>query len=90
MAWLPICTLSFNPPISPANYGFDPTPELRNKPVPADKTDAYSVLLHTPASNGKRDGTTGTLPGSPPYESTFDKWGIYTCVRIDLPTTSAQ
>jgi len=44
--------------------------------VPADKTDAYSVVLHefghAFSFNGWRDGSTGALPGN--YLSTFDRW----------------
>ena len=53
---------------------FDPSPALRLAAVPADRTDAVSVLLHefghAFAFNGWRDGITGDLPGN--YESTFD------------------
>ena len=55
---------------------FDPTPTNRaDEIVPADKTDAYTVMLHELAHaiafNGWRDYTTGALPGG--YESTFDR-----------------
>lgn len=53
---------------------FDPDPLLRSAVVPADRTDAMSVLLHewghALGFNGWMDGNTGALPGS--YASTFD------------------
>ena len=53
---------------------FDPSPALRLQDVPADRTDAVSVLLHefghALGFNGWRDGLTGALPGN--YQSTFD------------------
>ncbi len=53
---------------------FDPLPAMRLGPVPQDRTDAMSVLLHewghALGFNGWRDGITGELPGH--YQSTFD------------------
>ena len=53
---------------------FDPSPGLRTALVPANQTDAYSVLQHefghALGFNGWRDGATGLLPGD--YWSTFD------------------
>jgi len=53
---------------------FDPEPTLRLAAVPAQYTDAVSVLLHefghALGFNGWRDGVTGDLPGN--YQSTFD------------------
>lgn len=53
---------------------FDPDPTLRLAAVPAQHTDAVSVLLHefghALGFNGWRDGSTGQLPGN--YQSTFD------------------
>jgi PEP-CTERM motif len=53
---------------------FDPDPWQRLTLVPADRTDAVSVLLHewghALAFNGWRDGHTGALTGG--YASTFD------------------
>lgn len=53
---------------------FDPDPWLRSAAVPADRTDAMSVLLHewghALGFNGWMDGSTGALPGS--YASTYD------------------
>jgi len=56
---------------------FDPDPLLMaSAPVPADRTDAFSVLLHewghAFAFNGWLDGTTGQAPGN--YASTFDAY----------------
>ncbi len=53
---------------------FDPDPALRLADVPADRTDAFSVLLHewghALGFNGWMDGASGVLPGD--YASTFD------------------
>ena len=53
---------------------FDPDPLRLAGSVPADRTDAFSVLLHewghAFAFNGWLDGYTGQLPGT--YGSTFD------------------
>lgn len=55
---------------------FDPDPLRQAGSVPADRTDAFSVLLHewghAFAFNGWLDGSTGQAPGS--YASTFDAW----------------
>lgn len=54
---------------------FDPDPSLRSAPVPIDRTDAFSVILHefghAIAYNGWADGS-----GIPPatFYSTFDRW----------------
>ena len=65
-----------NPTYLSGNLWFDPDPTARTAPVPNNRTDAVSVILHELAHaivfNGWRDGTTGALPGTPPYESTFD------------------
>jgi hypothetical protein len=74
---MPDLYLKFEPSYLSGELWFDPNPQTRNSPVPADKTDAYSVLLHELAHaigfNGWRDSTTAAVPGSPPYESTFDQ-----------------
>ena len=53
---------------------FDPDPLRQAGSVPADRTDAFSVLLHewghVFAFNGWLDGSTGQAPGN--YASTFD------------------
>lgn len=55
---------------------FDPDPTSRTAPVPANRTDAFSVMLHEVghalAYNGWADVTTGVPP--PDYWSTFDAW----------------
>ncbi|ANB18452.1 hypothetical protein [Dokdonella koreensis] len=55
---------------------FDPDPVLRIAPVPANRTDAFSVALHelghVLAYNGWADLTTGQPPAT--YWSTFDRW----------------
>jgi MYXO-CTERM domain-containing protein len=53
---------------------FDPSPTLRLGSVPADRTDAMSVLMHefghALGFNGWRDGFSGMLSGD--YQSSFD------------------
>ena len=53
---------------------FDPDPLRRSAPVPDDRTDAMSVLLHewghALGFNGWMDGSTGALAGG--YASTYD------------------
>ncbi|HTM52557.1 MAG TPA: hypothetical protein VL175_00930 [Pirellulales bacterium] len=60
---------------------FDPNPQSRSAPVPLDRTDAYSVLLHEVAHaigfNGWKNGTNGAVTGSPPFESTFDRYEAF-------------
>lgn len=56
---------------------FDPTPgDLSDDPVPANRTDARSVMLHEFGHafgfNGWRDWASGQLPGN--YQSTFDQF----------------
>jgi hypothetical protein len=86
--------LKFQPSYLTSELWFDPTPQLRNTPVPTDKTDAYSVLLHellhALGFNGWRDGTAGTLPGSPPYESTFDKWETFDGTNLFFTGAAAE
>ena len=54
---------------------FDPNPQTRTAPIPANKIDAISVLIHELGHafvfNGWMNGTTGQLP--PTYMSTFDE-----------------
>jgi hypothetical protein len=53
---------------------FDPNPQTRTAPIPANKIDAISVLIHELGHafvfNGWMNGSTGQLP--PTYMSTFD------------------
>ncbi len=55
---------------------FDPDPDSRTAPVPANRTDAMSVALHefghALVYNGWADLTTGQPPAT--YWSTFDRW----------------
>ncbi len=55
---------------------FDPDPDLRTAPVPANRTDAMSVALHefghALVYNGWADLTSGQPPAT--YWSTFDRW----------------
>ncbi|MFY7975907.1 MAG: PEP-CTERM sorting domain-containing protein [Rubrivivax sp.] len=55
---------------------FDPDPAARLASVPADRTDAVSVMLHefghALGFNGWRHGLSGDLAGN--YQSTFDAW----------------
>lgn len=54
---------------------FDPNPQTRNTPIPANKIDAISVFTHELGHafvfNGWMNGTTGQLP--PTYMSTMDE-----------------
>ncbi len=54
---------------------FDPNPQARNTPIPANHIDAISVFIHELGHafvfNGWRNGTTGQLP--PTYMSTMDE-----------------
>ncbi|MDZ8186618.1 MAG: Calx-beta domain-containing protein [Nostoc sp. ChiSLP02] len=58
---------------------FDSDPLARITPVPNDRTDALSVLLHefghAFAFNGWRNSFNGTFPGD--YQSTFDEQTIF-------------
>ncbi len=78
---MPDLYLIFEPSYLTGELWFDPNPQARTAPVPANKTDAYSVLLHELTHalgfNGWRDSTTAAVPGSPPYESTFDQWETF-------------
>lgn len=55
---------------------FDPDPVVRLEPVPANRTDAFSVVLHefghVIAYNGWADLVTGEPPAT--YWSPFDRW----------------
>jgi hypothetical protein len=91
---IPDLYLKFQPSYLTSELWFDPAPQARNLPVPADKTDAYSVLLHELTHaigfNGWRDGTTGAVPGSPPYESTFDKWETFDGTNLFFTGPAAE
>lgn len=54
---------------------FDPDPQTRTAPIPANRIDAVSVFIHELGHafvfNGWMNGTTGELP--PAYMSTFDE-----------------
>ena len=86
--------LKFQPSYLTGELWFDPNPLSRTTPVPADKTDAYSVILHELTHaigfNGWRDGTTGAIPGSPPYESTFDKWETFDGTNLYFTGPTAE
>ncbi len=55
---------------------FDPDPVTRTEPVPIDRTDALSVMMHEVGHalvyNGWADLTTGVPPAT--YWSPFDRW----------------
>lgn len=58
------------------NFWWDPDPYARTAPVPFNKLDAYSTLVHEIGHglgfSGWRDRTTGLLPAD--YMSTYDQW----------------
>src|SRR6267378_2798333 len=58
---------------------FDPNPFARTAPVPSDKTDAMSVVLHELghafAFNGFRNLATGELPST--FESVYDSHIVF-------------
>lgn len=66
---------AFNSVYLASELWFDPDPFARIAPVPSNRTDAVSVLLHefghALGFNGWRDLIDGTLPGD--FESTFDE-----------------
>ena len=55
---------------------FDPDLKARNAPIPSEKLDAYSVILHELGHafgfNGFRNQTNGTLPDK--FMSVYDRW----------------
>jgi hypothetical protein len=55
---------------------FDPDPKARKAPIPPQKLDAFSVILHELGHafgfNGFRDQKNGTLPGE--FMSVYDRW----------------
>ncbi|MCF2147951.1 hypothetical protein IQ276_016260 [Desmonostoc muscorum LEGE 12446] len=75
----PDIEFNFNPDYLTNELWFDPEPSARITPVPDDKTDAVSVLLHefghAFAFNGWRNAFDGTFPGD--YQSTFDEQTIF-------------
>ena len=66
---------TFNPDYLRNELWFDPDPTLRSAPVPNDRTDAFSVILHefghAIGYNGWADGD-GVPPAT--FYSTFDRW----------------
>jgi len=71
----PDIVLQFSPLYLANELWFDPDPFSRTAIVPADRTDAASVLIHeighALAFNGWADGFTGLVPSN--YESTWDE-----------------
>jgi hypothetical protein len=67
--------LVFNPTYLRDQLWLDPNPFQRVTAVPADRTDAMSIVLHefghAFAFNGYRDPNTGTVPGG--FLSTYDQ-----------------
>ena len=74
----PDIEIVFGPDYLRNELWFDPNPAARTAPVPTDRTDAVSVVLHELGHaigfNGWRDLTTGQLP--PTYGSTYDAWSF--------------
>lgn len=72
----PDVEFTLNPTYVSQELWFDPDPEARIAPVPANRTDAVTVLLHefghAIGFNGWMDGTSGGLPEG--FLSTFDQW----------------
>jgi hypothetical protein len=75
---LPDIELTFNPGYLANELWFDPNPSLRTAPVPVNRTDAMTVVMHelghALAFNGFLDPVTGAHTG--PFESTFDEWVV--------------
>ena len=71
----PDIEIEFNPDYLINELWFDSDPLLRTAPVPSNRTDAVSVLMHelghALAFNGWMNGITGTMPGN--YQSSFDE-----------------
>jgi len=71
----PDIEIEFNPDYLINELWFDSDPLLRTAPVPSNRTDAVSVLMHELghafAFNGWMNDTTGTMPGD--YQSPFDE-----------------
>jgi hypothetical protein len=84
--------LMFNPDYLNDNLWFDPDPSLRTAPIPALRTDAFSVLLHEFGHafgfNGWRSGTTGALPGT--FQGMFDQWVAVTAGDLFFVGPSAM
>lgn len=62
-----------------SNLYFEPTVTARSGAIPTNRTDAYSVFAHELGHaffmNGWRNGDGSlTTPGSPNYQSTWDRW----------------
>jgi len=70
---------------------FDPNPQTRNAPIPANKIDAISVFTHELGHafvfNGWMNGTTGQLP--PTYMSTFDEHSSFDGSNLFFSGTGA-
>lgn len=70
---------------------FDPNPQTRNTPIPANKIDAISVFIHELGHafvfNGWMNGTTGQLP--PTYMSTMDEHSSFDGTNLFFSGTGA-
>jgi|GEM_PF-1726233 len=70
---------------------FDPNPQTRTDPIPANHIDAISVLIHELGHafvfNGWMDGTTGQLP--PTYMSTLDEHSSFDGTNLFFNGTGA-
>jgi hypothetical protein len=71
---------------------FDPHPETRTDPIPANHVDALSVFIHELGHafvfNGWINGTTGALPAT--YMSTFDERTQFDGSNFFFTGTNAQ
>ena len=71
---------------------FDPHPDTRTDPIPANRVDALSVFIHELGHafvfNGWMNGTTGVLPAT--YMSTFDERTQFNGSNFFFTGTNAQ
>jgi hypothetical protein len=89
---LPDIIVGFQPTYLQNQLWFDPNPFSRTAPVPSDKTDAMSVVLHELAHafafNGFRNRTTGEL--DPAFLSAYDALTRFDGSRLVFTGQRAQ